>query len=326
MLPQGLRIAPAAGNLPPPVPDMRVLLAFRNAGEWRERFSRALPGASVEVWPEASADVDYAIVWKPLPEVFERTRITGAVFNLGAGVDRLLAIPALPKSVPVYRLEDAGMAEQMCEYVAAATLWAYRDFDAYDRSQRGGEWKPLARRDKAAFVVGLLGLGVLGTAVAGTLAGLGFPLAAWTRTRRDVAGIAACAGPGELPAFLARCRVLVVLLPSTPDTRGLVDRRMLALLPRGAHLVNVARGDIVVDADLIAALDDGSLAGATLDVFRDEPLPPAHPFWHHPGIRLTPHVSAVTLPGASVAQIAGKIAQLSRGETPSGRVDIGRGY
>ncbi|MGE5088879.1 MAG: 2-hydroxyacid dehydrogenase [Candidatus Levyibacteriota bacterium] len=305
---------------------MRVLLAFRNAGEWRERFRRALPGAAIEVWPEASAEVDYAIVWKPLPEVFERTRITGAVFNLGAGVDRLLAIPALRRPVPVYRLEDAGMAEQMCEYVAAATLWAYRDLDAYAEAQRAGEWKPLARRDKADFVVGLLGLGVLGAAVARTLAGLGFPLAAWTRTRRDVAGIATHAGPGELPAFLARCRVLVVLLPLTPETRGLVDRRLLGLLPRGAHLVNVARGDIVVDADLIAALADGTLAAATLDVFRDEPLPPAHPFWRHPRIRLTPHVSAATLPDASVAQIAGKIAQLARGETPSGRVDVVRGY
>lgn len=305
---------------------MRVLLAFRNAGEWRERFSRALPGATIEVWPEASAEVDYAIVWKPLPEVFERTRVTGAVLNLGAGVDRLLALGSLPESLPVYRLEDAGMAEQMSEYVAAVTLWAYRDFDAYAAAQGSRRWKPLARRDKSDFVVGLLGLGVLGTAVAGALAGLGFPLAAWMRTPRDVAGIATYAGPAELPAFLARCRVLVVLLPSTPATRGLVDRRVLGRLPRGAHLVSVARGDIVVDADLIEALDAGSLAGATLDVFRDEPLPPSHPFWHHRGIRLTPHVSAVTLPDASVAQIAGKIAQLARGEAPSGRVDIGRGY
>ena len=304
----------------------RVLLAFRSATEWRERFARALPDASVEVWPESSPEVDYAVVWKPLPEVFERTRVTGAVLNLGAGVDRLLALASLPESLPVYRLEDAGMAEQMREYVAAATLWAYRDFDAYAAAQATGQWKPLARRDKSDFVVGLLGLGVLGTAVAGTIEGLGFPLAAWTRTGREVAGIATYAGPGELPAFLARCRMLVVLLPSTSATRGLVDRSILGRLPRGAHLVNVARGDIVVDADLIAALDDGSLAGATLDVFRDEPLPPSHPFWHHPRIRLTPHVSAVTLPDASVAQIAGKIAQLARGEAASGRVDIARGY
>jgi glyoxylate/hydroxypyruvate reductase A len=226
----------------------------------------------------------------------------------------------------VLRLTDAGMAEQMAEYVVLAVLAAFREQRAYARQQREGRWTQRPRLDKSQFTVGLLGLGVLGSAVAEALRPFGFPLAAWTARPRTVPGIATYQGDDGLRRMLATTRVLCCLLPSTPATRGLLDADTLGRLPRGAHLVNVARGDLVVDADLVALLDRGHLASATLDVFREEPLPPGHPFWHHPGIVLTPHVSAVTLIDASAAQLAPRLRALLRGEAVEGIVDRARGY
>ena len=285
-----------------------------------------MPEATITLWPEAPAEPDYALVWKPPAEVFARVRPKKAIFNLGAGVNALLDRPSLPADIPVIRLEDAGMALQMAEYVTLAVLRAYREADAYAAQQRRGLWQPRPRIAKAAFGVGILGFGVLGRAVAAALAPFGFPIAGWSRERKVASAVASFAGQAELSAFLARSSVLICLLPVTPETRGLLGRANLARLPAGAHLVNIARGEIVVDEDLVALLDAGHLAGATLDVFHEEPLPPGHPFWHHPQIVLTPHNSAVTLVDESIAQIATKIRQLERGESVTGVVDRARGY
>jgi glyoxylate/hydroxypyruvate reductase A len=307
---------------------VRILLqtANANAGEWRAAFEAALPEAEITVWPVLPSVVDYLVVWKPPDELFARARSAKAIFNLGAGVDAVLQSATLPAATPLVRLEDGGMAEQMIDYVTLAVLAAYREQRAYAGHQREGLWRPRPPIPKAAYGIGLLGFGVLGQATAAALLPLRFPLAGWSRTRKSMAGVEAFTGAAELPAFLRRTQVLVCLLPSTPGTRDLIDRARLMTLPRGAHFVNVARGDIVVDADLVAALDAGHLGGATLDVFRDEPLPPTHPFWHHPRIDVTPHISAVTLVEDSVAQIAGKIRRLEAGQAVTGIVDRGRGY
>jgi len=300
--------------------------AAANASEWHAALAVALPEAGISRWPDCPARIDYALVWKPPAGLFARMPRPRALFNLGAGVDALLGDPTLPGDVPVIRLEDAGMAAQMVEYVMLAVLAAYREWPTYTEAQRDGRWQPRPRLAKAGFGIGLLGMGVLGRAVAGALAPLGFPLAGWSRTRKTVAGIRTFAGRDELQAFLALSRVLVCLLPSTPDTRDLLDRARLRQLPPGATLVNIARGDIVEDSALLALLDAGHLAHATLDVFRTEPLPAAHPFWHHPRITVTPHVSAVTLVEDSVAQIAAKIRRLEQGLPVTGVVDRARGY
>ncbi|MEP7180917.1 MAG: glyoxylate/hydroxypyruvate reductase A [Betaproteobacteria bacterium] len=307
---------------------MNILLQMpgRAVDEWHAALATALPDAAIAMWPDAPPAPDYALVWKPPAELFKRSRPTRAIFNLGAGVDSLLAVPTLPEGVPVIRLEDAGMAAQMAEYVTLAVLRAYRESDRYDEAQRAGRWQPRPRLAQSDFGIGILGFGVLGRAVAAALAPFGFPLAGWSRRRRDEAGVAAFAGPDELPAFLQRTRVLVCLLPSTLQTRGLLCRATLERLSRGAHVVNVARGDLVVDADLVALLDAGHLAGATLDVFRTEPLPPDHAFWHHPRIVVTPHVSAVTDVASSISQVAVKIRRLQQGQPVTGVVDRGRGY
>lgn len=307
---------------------MNALVAVAARAErWRDAFAARLPAARLHLWPgDAPAEVDYALVWKPDGETFRQVEVRRAIFNLGAGVDALLAVPSLPQGVPIVRLEDAGMAVQMAEYAVFEVLRAYRDVGHYMRAQQEGRWAPLARRDPASFGVGILGAGVLAQAVAAALAPFRFPIATWSRSAHARPGVESFAGRGRLPAFLARSRVVIGLLPSTRDTRGLLDAAAFAAMPAGAHVVNLGRGDLVVDADLLAALDAGHLAHATLDVFGDEPLSPGHAFWHHPKVTITPHVSAVTDLGETVAQVAAKIEALERGEPISGIVDRARGY
>jgi glyoxylate/hydroxypyruvate reductase A len=307
---------------------MRILLQMpgREVGAWRAAIAQALPEAEIAVWPEVFGEPDYALVWRPPPELFARVRAPKAIFNLGAGVDALLAVPTLPPDVPVIRLTDAGMAEQMSEYVTLAVLRAYREMDAYAAQQKEGRWQPRTRLGKGEFAVGLMGFGVLGQAIATALAPFGFPLVSWSRAHKATRGVTSFAGSDELPAFLALAKVLICTLPATPETDSILDRAALSQLPRRAHVVNIARGNLVVDADLIALLDAGHLAGATLDVFRAEPLPPGHAFWHHPLVTVTPHVSAATLIPESAAQVAAKIRLLEKGEKVTGAIDRQRGY
>jgi glyoxylate/hydroxypyruvate reductase A len=308
---------------------MRILLHCQGpaAGTWHDAFVRALPEAEIVAWtPHDASAFDYAIVYKPGPEQGAALARVKAVFNLGAGVDPFLAMPALPASVTLVRLEDAGMAEQMAEYAAYAVLRVFRDFPCYAVDQRARRWSPRRRADKAAFRVGVLGLGVLGQRVAATLAGLGFPVLGWSRGARVVGGVTTLAGAAGLRALLPQCRVVIALLPHTPETAGLLNRDTLSLLPAGAWLVNLARGALVVEPDLLALLDEGRLGGAMLDVFVDEPLPADHPFWHHPRIEITPHVSGLTLVEPAVAQVAAKIRALARGLPVTGVVDRERRY
>ena len=303
-----------------------VVIAAASDADWPSAFGRAMPAAAFHVWPNVPATADYAVVWRPPQELFTQCRIRRGIFNLGAGVDALVGLKTLPADVPVVRLEDAGMAIQMVEYVMLAVLRAYREQDAYAQSQREQRWLKRPRLDKAEFCVGILGLGVLGGAVAQALRTLEFPVLGWSRSRSSAGDVRIVDGDSGLQEILARSRVLVVLLPHTPQTHRLLDRARLSQLPRGAHVVNIARGALVVEDDLLALLDEGHVASATLDVFDQEPLPAGHPFWHHPRIVITPHVSAATLVDVSVAQVASKIAAMERGEPVTGIVDVRRGY
>ena len=306
---------------------MRVCLCYPDAdpARWLSALRLHLPGAEIESWQPGAAMADYAVAWAP-PQQFidEQTRLK-ALFNIGAGVDRLLQL-RLPAQLRVVRLDDAGMAVQMAEYVCHAVLRHFREFAAYEAQARLGQWQQRAPRARADFAVGIMGLGVLGTRVAQALRVFEYPLLGWSRSARQVDGVACFAGVPALPQFLAASQVLVCLLPLTPDTQDLLGRASLEQLPRGAYLVNVARGALVVEDDLLALLGSGHLAGATLDVFRSEPLSAAHPLWRHPAVQVTPHISAQTLEAQSIVQIAGKILALERGEAVAGVVDLARGY
>ena len=309
---------------------MRILL-YRGDGviePWARDFAAALPHAETIVWQEgdAVAPCDYAVLWAPTPALLDQLANVKAIFLMGAGVDALLKFGDALPPVPIVRLGDAGMAEQMADYVAHAVLRYFRRFDDYERQAREGVWRPLALQDKKTFSIGVLGLGKLGVPVVRTLRQLGFPVRGWSRTPKDLPGVECFAGMAALDDFLAGTRVLVCMLPLTPDTTNLLDRARLSKLPEGAYLINVARGAQVAEPDLLALIRAGHIAGATLDVFRNEPLPAPHPFWGEPRITITPHISALTLREEAVRQIATKIKLLEQGETVADVVDLQRGY
>ena len=292
---------------------------------WIEGLKAALPGADISEWQPGAAQADYAVVWKPPQALLDEQRALKALFVTGAGVDALLQLQ-MPPGLPVVRLDDAGMSVQMAEYVCHAVIRHFRELEGYEADMQAGKWSFRKPRSRLDYPVGVLGLGVLGERVARTVAQFDFPVNGWSRSPKHIAGVRSFHGADQLDAFLAATRIVVCLLPLTSETANLLNARRLACLRRGAYLINVARGAHVVDADLIAALDSGQLAGATLDVFRTEPLPKGHPFWQHPQITLTPHASARTLRSESIAQIARKIESLQRGEAVAGLVDVQRGY
>jgi glyoxylate/hydroxypyruvate reductase A len=294
---------------------------------WLKALQALLPRAHLRVWQPGDAEAaDYAVVWKPPLELL---RLPGlqAVFSLGAGVDAITQFgSAIPASVQVVRLNDAGMGEQMAEYVSWAVLGYFRRFDDYARQRQQNEWRFLKPYPREQFTVGLLGMGVLGQRIAASLSHFGFPVLGWSRSAKTVAGVQSFVGEAELDPFLRASRVLVCILPLTPQTAGLINRANLEKMPQGGYVINVARGPHVVEEDLLALVQNGHIAGATLDVFANEPLPPEHPFWSEPRITITPHVAAVTLRQVSLAQIAGKIEQLQAGQPIDGLVDVIKGY
>ena len=306
---------------------MRITFCCTNtqAAPWLAGLRTALPQASIEPWQSGAVSADYAVVWAP-PQSFldEQTQLK-CIFNIGAGVDALLKL-RLPAEAKVVRLDDAGMSVQMAEYVCHAVIRHFREFDGYAADVAQGIWSFRKPRRRAEFSIGVMGLGVLGERVAKALASFEFPVNGWSRSVKVIEGVRCFTGPEQLDAFLTATRVLVCLLPLTPDTRDIMRLETLARLKPGGYVINVARGAHLVDEDLITLIDRGHLSGATLDVFRTEPLPQSHPFWHHPKITVTPHTSARTLRDESIAQIVGKIQALERGEPVAGIVEPGRGY
>ena len=295
------------------------------AEPWLEGLRAAFPEATVEVWEPGAPQADHAVVWAPPQQFLDEQQALKALFNIGAGVDALLQL-RLPPGVKVVRLDDAGMSVQMAEYVCHAVIRHFRELDGYEADMAQGKWSFRRPRNRLDFPVGVLGLGVLGERVARALRLFEFPVHGWSRSEKILEGVVTHHGDEGLDAFLSSSRVLVNLLPLTRDTRDVLNRDTLSRLRRGGYVINVARGAHLVDQDLIDLIDSGHLAGATLDVFRVEPLPQNHVFWTHPKITLTPHTSARTLRAESIAQIAGKIAALERGEAVAGVVDPVRGY
>jgi glyoxylate/hydroxypyruvate reductase len=295
------------------------------AEPWLVGLRAAFPQAAVETWTPGAPTADYAVVWAPPQQFVDEQTGLKAMFNIGAGVDALMGLK-IPATMKVVRVDDAGMSAQMVEYVCHAVIRHFREFDAYEADTRQGKWSYRKPRSRVDFPVGVMGLGVLGVRVAQALSQFDFPVLGWSRTAKQVDGVDCYEGAAQFDRFLAGTQVLVCLLPLTPETRDIVNAANLAKLRPGAYVINVARGAHVVDEDLIAQIDSGHLSGAMLDVFRTEPLPATHAFWKHPKITLTPHTSARTLRDESIAQIAGKILKMARGDHVAGEVNPDRGY
>ena len=280
------------------------------------------------MWPEIGdpAEIDYALVWRPEPGFLASLPNLKLILSLGAGIDHLLGDPQLPRHLPIIRLVDPHLTAAMSEYVVLQVLRLHRRDLDYRAQQESRVWRELDQQNAADRRVGILGLGELGQDVATKLKALGFDVAGWSRSEKNVSGIGSYAGAAGLPPLLGRSEILVCLLPLTAETEGILNTSTLALLPKGAALVNAARGAHLVEEDLLAALASGQISAAVLDVFREEPLPADHPFWHHPRIIVTPHVAAFTNPATAAPIILDNIRRFEEGRPLLNRVDPARGY
>jgi glyoxylate/hydroxypyruvate reductase A len=312
---------------------LALVITGWDVAPWERRFRAAAPGRDIRLWPDRLGNPDevaYAAAWLPPPGAFGAFRNLRAIFSLGAGVDGVLADRALPQ-VPIVRVVDPNLMRRMTEYVTLHVLMHHRRQRLYDAQQRQGVWHEHAQPRAGEVNVGIMGLGVLGRDAAEVLARLGFRVAGWSRAARQLPGIECFHGAAGLDAFLARTEILVCLLPHTPATEGILDLALLRKLKRdgalgGAFLINAGRGRLQVDADIVAALDQSALAGATLDVFPVEPLPAASPLWAHPGVTITPHNSAASVPEETVAYIVQQIERFEAGHGLENVIDRASGY
>ncbi|MFK7962476.1 MAG: NAD(P)-dependent oxidoreductase [Burkholderiaceae bacterium] len=315
--------------------NTQVLMYHANSetlARWQQALRLALPGG-IELVDKPGPEVRYLIAWSPPAELFTQLPGLQVCFSAGAGVDHLLANPDLPSRLAIYRLEDAGMGDQMaryCRHEVERVLLRKPTYEAQQRERAWIEHSPLEPKDLS---IGLLGFGVLGKAIAQTLAKEGYPVVAYRR-QTDAPSMAIIggqrievfAGETNWQSFLERCQVLILVAPLTPQTRHIIDAQAMATLPAGASIINVGRGALI-DADaLLASLNNGHIANASLDVFATEPLPADHALWGAPGLRLTPHVSAVTMVEPAVKQISDSIAALESGQAATGAVSRSSGY
>ena len=295
---------------------------------WLPELQRSLPEFEVRAAPEIGepAEIDYALVWKPPPAVLAGFVNLKAILSVAAGIDHILADPERPKHLPIVRMVDANLRDMMSEYALLAVLYFHRFLPEYlaERSER--RWDRRWPLYTPETWVGVLGLGAIGADVARKLRLMGFRVHGWSRTPKQLADVVCHDGPAGLRRMLPDCRYLVVVLPLTPDTAGIVNAETVRLLPRDAAVVNLGRGGHVVDADLLAALDDGHLRGAFLDVFHQEPLPPDHPFWRHPKVVMTPHVAGELVPLSCARAVAHNVRAHLAGRPMTGVVDLDRGY
>jgi glyoxylate/hydroxypyruvate reductase len=300
---------------------------------WKRRFDDVCADRPVALLPDPAidpADVHYAAVWKPAPGELAAFPNLRVIFNLGAGVDALMADATLPK-VPLVRVAVGDLTFRMTEYVVLHVLMHHRQEPYLRASQREKRWAPKFQWPASAVTVGIMGLGTLGSNAAGVLRHLGFRVAGWSRSAKRLDGVTCFHGAGELDAFLQATDILVCLLPLTPDTRQILNRGLFAKLNRASPLgapvlINAGRGGLQNETDILACLDDGMLGAASLDVFATEPLPADSRFWTHPKVVLTPHNAADTDPDEISKYVARQIERYEAGGALENIVDPARGY
>jgi glyoxylate/hydroxypyruvate reductase len=298
------------------------------ASLWREAFAKLAPDLEFREWPEVGdpAEIEFALVWHPIKGDLKRYPNLKAIFSLGAGIEHIFSDPELPKHIPVVRMVDHGLTKGMTEYVLLHVLRFHRRTPELEAQKEAGVWNYIDYPPAWERRVGVMGLGVLGGDAARTIAAFEFDTAGWSRRPKQIAGVECFHGEEGFGRFLQRTEILVNLLPLTDATQDILNARTFAQLPRGACLINAARGRHLVEEDLIPALDSGQLAGAALDVFREEPLPAGHPFWKHPKIWVSPHVASVTQPSTAAKGVLDGIARLRAGLPLENVVDWAEGY
>ena len=301
---------------------------FDDPADWGKHLRDAVPGLDFRVWPDVGRpeDIEAALVWKAPEGELRKLPNLKLIINLGAGVDSIVKDRSLPAGIPIVRIADPEMSRMMAQFVLAAVLRHYRDFVSFARAQKERRWHYIHPREAPTCSVGIMGLGNLGAIAAQELTRQGFRVAGWARSPKAIDGVESFHGRDGLALLLARSEILVVMLPLTPETDGILGAEALARLPQGAKLINVGRGRLVDEDALIAAIRSGQIAEATLDVFHTEPLPADSPLWDFDQVLVTPHLASVAIPRTAARQVAENLRRLSAGQPLLNVVDPLRGY
>ncbi|MFI5014115.1 MAG: 2-hydroxyacid dehydrogenase [Hyphomicrobiales bacterium] len=302
--------------------------AIDDPAPWKKAFAERRSDLDFRIWPDVgdANDIRYALIWSTKDGFLRSLPNLEAIFSMGAGVDQILRDTQFPKHIPLFRLVDAGLKEQMSEYVIYGVLRWHRRMARYEEQQKAHKWQMLDAVHPSERTIGVMGLGVFGSDAAIKLATLGFRVFGWSRTPKVIPNVRCFAGAEEFDAFLAETEILVNLLPLTKETHGLLNARLLEKLPHGAALIHLGRGAHLNEADLAAAIERGHIGWAMLDVYPTEPLPPDHPFWSNSAVFVTPHVAAQPVSDVALNFVLSNLSRFERGEEPLGRVDPNVGY
>lgn len=312
---------------------MRVVFYSPDAGraqEWVQSMAEHDIQFEPLIWeedqPQKTVQADYAVVWLPPESFFTSVQGLKAVFNMGAGADAILKLPTLPVELDIVRLDDQEIGQKIAEYVIHAIADITRDMDSYKESQPSQSWSPRPYTYFGDWPIGIMGLGKIGSYVASLLVKLGYPVQAWSRSKKELDGVTCFSGQAQLMAFLQSSRIVINILPLTAQTDTLFSAQTLAAMRSDSFLINIGRGEHLDEAALLAAIRNGHLAGAVLDVFRQEPLPAQHPFWQEPRIRITPHIAGATNVHLAIRQIVRKIQHYQQGQPVEGIINRSFGY
>ncbi|MFG6097556.1 glyoxylate/hydroxypyruvate reductase A [Leptothoe sp. ISB3NOV94-8A] len=308
--------------------SLSLICPTKAPAPWVAAIQAIDPKIDLRVWPDDGdkADVTFALVWAQPQGIFSQYPNLKVISSMGAGVDNLLQDGSISSQMTVVRMVDPRLVSQMGDYVLAATLNHVRQFPDYAQHQQQQQWQPLPPRNVDDVTVGVMGLGQIGSTVATRLVQVGFQVVGWSRRPKSIANVQVFAGQQQLSDFLAASEILVCLLPLTAETENILNTKTLLQLPKGAYLINVARGHHLVEGELLSLLNENHLSGACLDVFRQEPLAQDHPFWSHPKITITPHIASLTHPVSVAPQIVENYRRMQQKQPLLNQVDIRRGY
>ncbi len=314
-------------NLGPKI-ALVVWYPYSGVDKLLQALRQKLPHIEIREWSDQAnkADIHYAVVWSnPPKDELKKFPSLRCIFSMYAGVEHIVNDPSFA-NIPIAHLIDKVLTQGMTEYVVQNVLLYHRRHPEFADQQRNGLWKNLHTPISSERNVGIMGLGALGSDAAKALIALDFSVSSWSRTPKSMAGLTSYFGPEGLSKFLSQTEILVCLLPLTPATTSILNRDLFSQLPRGAYLINAGRGSSQIEEDILSALDNGQLAGASLDVFETEPLPAEHPFWKHPKVLITPHNASETDIDSAIETIAANILGFESGKPIEGLVDQKLGY
>ncbi len=302
-----------------------VISPGRDPAPWVEALKKEYPGINVYAYPEEHdpEEIEYVISWKHPRGIFKHYPNLKVIASMGAGVDHITCDPEIPKNVVITRIIDDQLCVDMSDFVLALVTDHLRNISFHHNNHT---WEPIQYKRIEEEYIGIMGLGIMGSAVAQTLLKNRFNVSGWAKTPKKLAGINTYSGEEQLEKFLNRSTILICLLPLTQETENILKKELFEKLPKGAYIINVARGQHLVEFDLLEMIDKGQLSGASLDVFRIEPLPQEHPFWNHPKIKITPHIASITNPHKVVHQLIDNYRRMEEGKELKNTIERKLGY